>query len=154
MPKEIERKFLVANDLWRAQVLRKVNLRDGLVAVEDGRKVRIRFYDDRATLTVKGKRIGISRDEFEYEIPANDARIMLEQHCDSAILEKTRHHLMADGQEWVVDEYHGLLEGVVLAEIELPSEDAAISSPPWLGEEVTGNDDYRKTSMVRARVAS
>ncbi|SMO81009.1 CYTH domain-containing protein [Paracoccus laeviglucosivorans] len=150
MPKEIERKFLVANELWRNKVQRHVKLRDGLLAFSDGRKVRIRFYDDRATLTVKGRRNGISRDEFEYDIPSCDGLVLLEDHCDREVLEKTRYHLIFEGFDWTIDEYHGLLSGVMLAEIELPSEDAKFSRPPWLGPEVTGKQKYRQTNLVKA----
>lgn len=150
MPKEIERKFLVANDLWRRDIVRKVRLRDGLLAFADGRKVRVRFYDDRATLTVKGRRHGISRDEFEYDIPACDGLTLLEDHCDGEVVDKMRNHVMFDGFEWIVDEYQGLLAGVILCEIELPAEDTRFSRPPWLGEEVTGVQKYRNINMIHA----
>lgn len=151
MAKEIERKFLVRNDEWRKDVSRKVRLRDGLVAFVEGRKVRVRFYDDRATLTVKGPRNGLSRDEFEYDIPKSDGLTLLEKHCSGEVVEKTRHHLDLGGFEWVIDEYQGLLSGVVLAEIELPSEDAEFARPHWLGREVTGMSKYRKINMIKAR---
>lgn len=149
MPKEIERKFLVANDLWRDEVVRKVRLRDGLLAFADGRKVRVRFYDDRATLTVKGRRKGISRDEFEYDIPVCDGLALLEDHCDGEVIEKTRNHVMFGDFEWIIDEYHGLLSGVVISEIELPSENTDFPLPAWLGEEVTGLKKYSKVNMIK-----
>ncbi|WP_172331250.1 CYTH domain-containing protein [Mangrovicoccus sp. HB161399] len=151
MAKEIERKFLVTGEGWRDRVMRKVHLRDGILAFAGGRKVRIRFYDGRATLTVKGPRIGISRDEFEYDIPGEDGLVLLEQHCGGGIQEKTRHHVLHGGFEWTVDEYHGLLAGVVMAEIELPSEEAEFPHPPWLGREVTGLPEYRQANMAEAR---
>lgn len=151
MPVEIERKFLIANESWRQSVTHATRLRDGILAFYDGRKIRIRFYDDKATLTVKGPRKGLSRDEFEYEIPSSDGLILLEQHCKGEIVEKTRHHLLFDGSEWAIDEYHGLLDGIILAEIELPSEDAAPTLPDWIGKEVTGVEKYRKVNMVKAR---
>ena len=121
MPIEIERKFLLANEGWRDAVVRSTRLRDGILAFYDGRKVRIRLYDDKATLTIKGPRKGLARHEFEYEIPLPDGLVLLEQHCKGEVVEKTRHHIPALGHEWVVDEYHGLLDGVILAEVELPS---------------------------------
>lgn len=151
MPVEIERKFLIANESWRFSVTRATRLRDGILAFYDGRKIRIRFYDDKATLTVKGPRKGLSRDEFEYEIPSSDGLILLEQHCKGDVLEKTRHHVMVGGYEWFIDEYHGLLDGIILAEVELQSEDSAPTLPDWIGIEVTGIGKYRKTTMVKAR---
>lgn len=109
------------------------------------------FYDDRATLTIKGPRRGLTRDEFEYEIPACDDPTLLEQHCSDDVLEKTRHHVPFDGFDRVVDEYHGSLAGVFVAEVELPEETSEFSSPPRLGIEVTGNKRYRKVNMLRAR---
>lgn len=151
MAKEIERKFLIADESWRNDVARTVHLRDGLLAVVNGRKVRIRFYDDRATLTVKGRRNGISRDEFEYDIPSDDGLAMLAEHCHGDVLEKTRHFIPHHGLEWTVDVYHGLLCGIVIAEIELPSEDCAFPRPRWVGREVTGLSEYRQVNMVAAR---
>ncbi|WP_108257678.1 CYTH domain-containing protein [Mangrovicoccus ximenensis] len=142
MATEIERKFLVTGEGWRQAVTRSVALRDGILALREGRKIRIRFYDGRATLTVKGPRNGICRDEFEYGIPAGDARILLESHCTN-IREKIRHHVFHGGWEWVVDVYGGALAGVVLAEIELPSDQARFPCPPWIGREVTGLPDFR-----------
>ena len=151
MPIEIERKFLLANDSWRPLVRHATRLRDGVLAFYDGRKIRIRFYDDKATLTVKGPRKGLAQQEFEYEIPSSDGLILLEQHCKGEVVEKTRHHILDCGREWVVDEYHGLLDGVILAEVELPSEDAQVDLPGWVGKEVTGVEKYRKVNMVKAR---
>lgn len=151
MPTEIERKFLLANEDWRAIASSATRIRDGILAFYDGRKIRIRFYDDKATLTVKGPRKGLARDEFEYDIPASDGLVLLEQHCKGDVIEKTRHHVLVGKQEWVVDEYHGLLDGIILAEIELPSEDAEFERPSWVAAEVTGVEKYRKTNLVKAR---
>ncbi|WP_172327238.1 CYTH domain-containing protein [Mangrovicoccus sp. HB161399] len=151
MAKEIERKFLVTGDGWRGAVLHAVELRDGLLSDHGGRKVRIRFYDGHATLTVKGPRMGISRDEFEYDIPAEDAEAMLLRHCPGGTVEKVRHHVLHDGLEWFVDEYRGLLAGTVFAEIELPCEEAVFSCPSWIGREVTGLPEFRQANMLEAR---
>lgn len=151
MPTEIERKFLVINDSWRERTSHAVKLRDGLIANLDGRKVRVRFYDHRATLTIKGPRQGISRDEFEYDIPAEDGNRLIAQHCSGDVLEKTRYHIPCEGLEWTVDEYHGLLDGIVMTEIELPSEDTPFSIPPWVGQEVTGQSEYRQINLLRQR---
>lgn len=86
--KEIERKFLLSTDTWRELATHKVEIRDGLLAFRDGRKIRVRFCDDKATLSVKGPKKGLTRDEFEYEIPARDGLALLEDHCDGTILKK------------------------------------------------------------------
>lgn len=151
MPIEIERKFLLADASWRPLVVRSVRLRDGILAFFDGRKIRIRFYDDEATLTVKGPRKGLARDEFEYAIPTSDGLILLEQHCKGEVIEKTRHHILAGDHEWSVDEFHGLLSGILLAEVELPHEDAAVALPEWIGKEVTGVDKYRQINLIKSR---
>lgn len=151
MPKEIERRFLVGDDGWRNFVSDSVRLRDGLLAFYDGRKIRIRFYDEKATLTVKGPRKGIARDELEYEIPASDGLALLENDCKGEVIEKTRHRIAAGDLEWHVDEYHGLLEGLIIAEIELSSEDSVVELPAWVSKEVTGIDKYRKSNLVKAR---
>lgn len=151
MAVEIERKFLLSDDFWRASVSGSTKIRDGLLAFYDKRKIRIRFYDEKATLTVKGPRKGLARYEFEYSIPKSDGLILLEQRCKGEIIEKTRHHVVFDGQEWPIDEYHGLLSGVILAEIELPSEETDISIPPWVAREVTGVEKYRKVNLLKAR---
>ncbi|WP_226623441.1 CYTH domain-containing protein [Alloyangia pacifica] len=150
MAKEIERKFLVGDDTWKQRVVRSELLRDGLVATENGRKVRVRFYDERATLSLKGPRNGLVRDEFEYPIPAADAQDMLDNHC-TEVVEKRRHYILENGLEWTVDVYTGLLEGIVIAEVELTCADQALSLPDWIGPEVTGHQEYRKINMIRAR---
>ncbi|AWI85821.1 adenylate cyclase [Alloyangia pacifica] len=152
MAKEIERKFLVASDDWKSGISRSERLRDGLIAAEGGRKARVRFYDDCATLCIKGRRDGMARDEFEYPIPAQDAEEMLSAHCTD-VVEKTRHHVPAGALVWTVDVYEGLLSGITIAEVEFPALDTPLPLPDWVGREVTGLQDYRKVNMVAARKA-
>lgn len=152
MPQEIERKFLVRSDAWRADVVRSERLRDGLVAASDGRKVRVRLYEDRATLTVKSRQDHGRRAEFEYEIPRDHAREMLAAHC-AGIVEKTRHHVPFGGLDWEIDVYDGPLAGIVLAEVELDRLDREVPLPGWAGEEVTGRPEYKKSVMLAARRA-
>ncbi len=154
VPREIERKFLTSSEAWRDRVTGKVELRDGLVAVSDGRKVRIRLYDNRATIAVKGDRRGILRAEFEYPIPFADALEMLEHHCEDRICEKTRYYVQEGGVVFELDVYHGILEGVVIAEIELADVDDDFPRPEWLGQEITGLEQYRKINMLQDRQAS
>lgn len=154
MALEIERKFLVRDDSWRRLFTRQQEIRDGLIAVAPGRKVRVRICDQRATLTVKSKTEGLANAEFEYEIPVADAEELLAHHCLRSELAKTRYFVPHGQQTWQVDVYKGILEGMVLAEVELPSETAELVLPPWVGREVTGNPEYKKINMVNARTAA
>ena len=149
-PVEIERKFLVANDEWRQSANRSVNIRDGLIAVYKDRKVRVRISGDIATIAMKGPRIGIVRPEFEYEIPIDDAERMLSTLCQDDTLEKQRFFVEEVGATWQIDVYDGILQGVIIAEIELKQESQELILPRWIGKEVTGDSFYKKVNM-RAR---
>jgi CYTH domain-containing protein len=149
---EIERKFLVVNDRWREHVSAKLELKDGLISRDYDKKVRVRSYGDRATLTVKSRAAGARREEFEYEIPMADADALLGL-CGEMVIEKTRHIVPWLGHTWEVDVYHGALEGVVIAEIELTNEAAAFERPAWIGSEVTGDPRYKKINMLAERLA-
>lgn len=153
MAVEIERKFLVANDQWKKSVTGSVHIRDGLVAYENGKKVRVRITDDRATLTLKGYRAGIVRGEFEYPIPLSDAEDIISTMCDGQTLEKRRHFLSFEGMRWEVDVYEGLLAGIVLAEVEMATATQVVAIPDWVGQEVTGDPKYRKVNMHDERLA-
>ena len=154
MATEIERKFLLANDGWRKQYARQQRIRDGLIATAAGRKVRVRAYDDRATLTVKAKTSGSGDAEYEYEIPLGDAEELLATHCDGRVLSKTRYYVPYKGFTWEIDEYDGVLSGVVLAEVELPRDNVEVPLPPWVGAEITGRPEYKKSNMRAARLAA
>ena len=148
---EIERKFLVTNGAWRQLAVRSVRLRDGLIAAYKDRKVRVRIAgDDIATVAIKGPRVGIAQTEFEYEIPIADAERMLSTICQDDTLEKERFFVDDAGGTWHVDVYSGILQGVVIAEIELKHEDQELILPRWIGKEVTGDPFFKKINM-RAR---
>jgi CYTH domain-containing protein len=149
-PVEIERKFLVANDNWRQSAVHCVSIRDGLIAAYQGSKVRVRISGDFATIAIKGPRTGIARPEFEYEVPIADAERMLSTVCGDDTLEKKRFFVEDAGAMWHVDVYSGILNGVVIAEIELNQETQALILPSWVGKEVTGDPFYKKINM-RAR---
>jgi len=150
-PVEIERKFLVASDEWRQLAVRSVRLRDGLIAAFKDRKVRVRIAgDDIATVAIKGPRIGIAQAEFEYAIPIADAERMLSTICRDDTLEKERFFVEDAGGTWHVDVYSGILQGVVIAEIELKHESQELILPRWIGKEVTGDPFFKKINM-RAR---
>jgi adenylate cyclase len=150
-PVEIERKFLVSNDKWRQLAVRSVRLRDGLIAAYKDRKVRVRIAgDDIATVAIKGQRTGIAQAEFEYEIPIADAERMLSTICRDDTLEKERFFVEDSGGTWHVDVYSGILQGVIIAEIELKNERQELILPHWVGKEVTGDPFFKKINM-RAR---
>lgn len=147
---EIERKFLLASNRWRSLVQRSVHIQDGLVASSDDRKTRVRINGDKATLAVKTGRIAGVREEFEYDIPMTDACSLM-ACCGSNVTVKIRHYVQHNGLTWEIDEYDGLLKGVILAEVELSAVDQAIELPDWIGREVTSQDRYRKINLLRAR---
>ncbi|KAB1071744.1 CYTH domain-containing protein [Methylobacterium planeticum] len=146
---EVERKFLVAHEGWRAGVVSRRQLRDGLVGQFASGKVRVRLDETRAWLTIKGERVGLARPEFEYEIPRSDAEAMLAMVCDTCLIEKTRHCVPHAGLTWEVDVYAGALSGMVLAEVELEHEAQAIELPGWLGQEVTADPRFRQSTLLR-----
>ena len=138
---------MVANDAWKLSAVRSVGIRDGLIASSEGRKVRVRISGDIATIAVKGPRIGIVRPEFEYEIEIADAERMLSTICGGNTLEKQRFFVEDGGATWHVDVYGGILQGVVIAEIELRQETQELILPPWIGKEVTDDPFYKKINM-------
>ena len=147
MGTEIERKFLVADGGWRAGA-EGTAYRQGYLSTEADRNVRVRIKGDRGYLTVKGRSVGISRLEFEYEIPVGDARRMLDDLCLTPLIEKTRFRVEHRGMTWEIDEFVGENAGLVLAEIELEREDQAIELPPWIGREVSDDPRYLNANLV------
>lgn len=144
---EIERKFLVIGEEWRGHVTDCRELRDGLLAQSDSSKVRIRIDPLKAWITVKGSRNGLSRREYEYEIPSADAVEILNTLSEERILEKTRYFVPHDGLVWTVDVYGSALNHLVIAEIELTREDQILNLPNWVGREVTDDPRYKKTRL-------
>ncbi|KQT86204.1 CYTH domain-containing protein [Aurantimonas sp. Leaf443] len=145
---EIERKFLVTGDGWSRHIVSRHILRDGLISQTDRGKVRVRIDAERAWLTVKGARSGIARAEYEYEIPLEDAEEMLRNVCRGQLIEKTRFCVLDAGHLWTIDRFHGRLEGVVWAEIELQAADEVFERPDWVGEEVTADPRFRQTNLL------
>jgi CYTH domain-containing protein len=154
MALEIERKFLLANDAWKREVKKSEHLRDGLIARFGDGKVRVRLTESSAWLTIKGPKKGISRLEFEYEMPRADAEQMLRTLCQGdPILEKVRHTVPFGGLDWTIDVYMGPLAGVVFAEVELEHSDQHLQLPPWVGEEVTNDPRFKKSTLARRLIA-
>ncbi len=140
---------LVADEAWKREVIKSEHLRDGLVARFGEGKVRVRLTESGASLTIKGPRHGISRQEFEYEIPRADAEQMLRVLCRAdPILEKVRHTVPFGGLDWAVDVYMGPLADVVFAEVELEHPDQHLPLPPWVGEEVTHDPRFKKGTLA------
>lgn len=149
MGREIERKFLVSGEDWQGQARAAMSIRQAYLA-QTGRIVaRVRIVDGaRGWLTLKSVEPGISRAEYEYEIPVADAEELMELRQGLRI-EKTRHVVPAgEGLNWEVDVFEGVHAGLVVAEIELPSETAAFARPAWLGREVSGDPAYTNAALA------
>ena len=147
MGREIERKFLVQSEAWKSGVTSARSLRQGYLAIDSGSNVRVRTDGERAWLTIKGRGEGITRPEFEYEIPAADAAPLLDL-CQNRVVEKKRHLVPVGDRTWEIDEFSGENIGLVVAEIELPDEGTAFALPAWLGAEVTGDPRYLNASLA------
>ena len=146
---ETERKFLVLDDSYKAQVVESHRIRQGYIAHDMGRSVRVRILDDKGILTVKGPFIGVgSRPEWEKEISLKEAEELF-LICKPGSIDKTRWIVPAGERCFEVDEFHGENEGLVMAEIELESQDEAFERPSWLGEEVTGNPRFYNGYLAR-----
>lgn len=148
MAKEIERKFLLVGEEWKA-LAAGTHYRQGYLNSAKERTVRIRTIDDKAFLTIKGITVGATRVEYEYEIPHADCNFMLDELAEKPIVEKNRYKISFDGLIWEVDEFLGVNAGLVVAEVELTSEDQAFEKPSWVGEEVTGDPKYYNSNLVK-----
>lgn len=145
MATEIERKFLVLNDSWRG-LGPSFRIRQGYLSRDKDRTVRVRIRDEEAFLTVKGRNLGICRLEFEYPVPVRDAEEML-RLCTGTVISKTRHYVEHGKLAWEVDEFHGDLEGLVIAELELMAERQEFVKPDWVGDEVTHDQRYFNANL-------
>ena len=146
MGTEIERKFMVKEGDWCKQQAAKY--RQGYLSTVKERTVRVRTVEDKGYLTIKGIAIGASRMEFEYEIPRQDADKLLDI-CEKPLIEKNRYKVAHGGFVWEVDEFFGENQGLIVAEIELESEDQFFSKPHWVGKEVTGDPRYFNSNLVK-----
>jgi CYTH domain-containing protein len=138
---EIERKFLVTRELWRPRN-DGVAFRQGYLSRAEDRVVRVRIAGGAAFLTIKGRTSNVTRSEFEYPIPVEDAQIMLDRLCERPLIEKTRYEEVFGGHIWTVDVFQGENDGLIIAEIELSSEEEPFDRPGWLGREVSGDPRY------------
>lgn len=152
MAKEIERKFLVVSHDYRSMASESIPMRQTYLSEAPAPTVRIRVGGSRAWLTVKGLNHGIERDEWEYEVPVEDADAMAERLVGGWGIDKIRYIVQYGGWRWEVDEFHGHLEGLVIAEVEMPSEDCNPTLPPFVGEEVTGDVRYYNSSLAKGKL--
>tara|TARA_B100000214_G_scaffold370732_1_gene345868 strand:+ start:745 stop:1218 length:474 start_codon:yes stop_codon:yes gene_type:complete len=143
---EIERKFLVktipVNKIKKSKIIKQ-----GYLVNSKEKVVRIRTKGSDHYLTIKGNTIGLSRLEFEYSIPEQDAKEIFEHLCKSKIIEKTRHYVNHKNHIWEIDEFHGKNQGLVVAEIELSSEKEIFDLPEWIGDEVTQDPRYYNMNL-------
>lgn len=147
MGQEIERKFLVVGEAWR-RLGEGLPYRQGYLAADKTRSVRVRLAGTRGFLTIKGASVGTSRQEFEYDIPSADAEAMLETLCVGPLIEKTRYRIPLGQVVWEVDEFAGDNAGLIVAEVELDREDQKVALPDWIGAEVTGDPRYFNARLV------
>lgn len=146
---EIERKFLIKDDSWRDNADAGMDYRQAYLVGSKASSVRVRIEGDKAFLNIKSATLGITRQEYEYSIPMDDAMAMLHDLCEQPIIEKTRYHLMYERHEWEIDEFKGENAGLLVAEIELNDEGAEFGRPGWLGEEVSDDSRYYNVSLVK-----
>ncbi|MEJ1298045.1 MAG: CYTH domain-containing protein [Candidatus Sedimenticola sp. (ex Thyasira tokunagai)] len=149
MATEIERKFLVTNDDWKASVVSDSVLKQGYLANQPNASVRVRISNGKAHLNIKSVTIGIKRAEFEYEVPLDDAEEMLAQVAEQPFIDKVRYKVKCGEHIWELDVFEGENRGLVVAEIELDSEDELFELPSWAGEEVSGDARYYNACLVK-----
>jgi CYTH domain-containing protein len=147
---EIERKFLVRDDRWRSKAGQSHFLQQAYLSRHDGTSVRVRLIDGRCgLLTIKIHTNGLAKEEYEYAIPAGEARELF-QHAKGCLIEKTRYAVRHKGNNWDVDVFTGAYQGLIIAEIEMDSETDHPALPLWLGQEVTGDKRYSNRAMAIA----
>ena len=149
MAQEIERKFLVAGD-FKSDAYQSMRIVQGYLSSNPERSVRIRIKGDKGYITVKGKgsESGMSRYEWEKEIPVEEAQELLKL-CEPGVIDKTRYLVRSGNHIFEVDQFYGENEGLVMAEIELSVENEAFVKPAWLGNEVTGDKRYYNSMLIK-----
>jgi len=148
MGKEIERKYLVKLETWEPQA-EGTDFKQGYLNAQKERVVRVRIEGAKAKLTIKGITTGVTRSEFEYAIPVEDAALLLDNLCEQPLIDKHRHKELHHGKTWEIDVFHGENQGLVVAEIELSSEDEKIVMPDWVGEEVSSDPRYFNSNLLK-----
>lgn len=151
---EIERKFLVSGDSWRDHVEETTRIMQGYLSDGDTATVRVRVKGDRGFVTIKGRSQGVSRSEFEYEIPVADASAMLAELASGPVIDKVRHIIEVGRHRWELDVFAGDNEGLVMAEIELADEAEEFELPDWAGQEVSDDARYYNVNLARSPYGS
>ena len=146
---EVERKFLVSGQSWRAGVTSSTRIVQGYLAQTPSTTVRVRVRGERGYLTIKGASVGITRSEFEYEIPVGDALTMLAELALEPAIDKVRHLVPVGQHTWEVDVFSGANAPLVMAEVELASADESFVHPPWAGDEVSDDPRYFNVNLAR-----
>ncbi len=146
---EIERKFLLANDNWRQQIVKSIQFRQGYLVGSDKASVRVRIQGDQANINIKGATLGIRRQEFEYSIPMEDANELLSTLCDKPLIEKTRNYIASGKHTWEIDEFSGDNQGLIVAEIELTDEADVFEPQDWIGKEVSEDKRYYNSMLIK-----
>jgi adenylate cyclase len=146
---EIERKFLVLDDRWRTSATQSIRMRQGYLSEGYERSIRVRTENDRAFINIKSSNDGIHRLEYEYEIPLQDAREILERIALRPLIEKTRYIVEHEGFEWEIDVFEGDNDGLVVAEVELDSIHDHLPLPEWAGREVSDDLRYYNVSLQK-----
>jgi adenylate cyclase len=154
MGKEIERKFLLSDSTWRDQVVESRRMRQGYLVSDEHSSVRLRVVGEQAHLNIKSGTLGVSRLEYEYPLPLQDAEEMLDRLCSGPLVEKIRHIVPGDGVEWEIDEFLGENAGLVVAEVELEDESQQFNRPEWLGKEVSMDPRYYNSCLSRTPYSS
>lgn len=149
MGQEIERKFLLQSDAWRSEVRDSVHLVQGYLLRGEHSAIRVRITGDTAELNIKHALNGIHRHEYEYPLPIDDARELIEHVAQRPLIDKTRHHVVHGDHLWEIDEFHGENAGLIVAEIELQAVDEAFDRPSWLGKEVSDDARYYNSNLSR-----
>ena len=144
---EIERKFLIKEKPFSI-AKRSLKINQGYIINEKSKVIRVREKGDDYFLTIKGNNIGISRLEYDFPISKEDAKELIFHFCKTTLIEKTRHYIEHKGHTWEVDEFHGKNNGLIVAEIELESEDEKFEIPDWVGEEVTQDNRYYNMNLT------
>jgi len=148
MGMEIERKFLLKGDFWRSMA-QGTMYRQGYLSSDRERIVRVRIIKDKGFVTVKGIAREATRLEYEYEIPENDAKDILNELCEKPLIEKNRYKIEYKGLTWEIDEFFGENQGLIVAEVELERKDQPFEKPEWVGKEVTGDPRYFNSNLIK-----
>ncbi|MDH5571049.1 MAG: CYTH domain-containing protein [Gammaproteobacteria bacterium] len=149
MGTEIERKFLLRDDSWKKAISKSTVFKQGYLVGSEQASVRIRVEGEKANINIKSATLDVTRHEYEYLIPLKDAEELLETLCDKPFIKKIRHIVNHAGHKWEIDVFEGENEGLIVAEIELTSENEDFEKPAWLGEEVSDDPRYYNVCLVK-----